>query len=121
MAKHNQMLVFFYAYTHVYVPITSVIFLQVILMAKLYLVPVSYHSYRHIYAHLITRVMKLSHKMKDKTLLETSISLCKLIIFFCIQHMVNCLPKSFRKTRKTQIRLLLLKQSDLGFPCLLFG
>ena len=55
-------------------------------MAKLYLVPVSYHSYRHIFALLITPVMKLSHKTKDRTLLETSISLCKLINFFCIQH-----------------------------------
>ena len=30
------------------------------------------------------------------------------------------LPKMPRQTAKTQIRLLLKKQSDLGLPCLLF-
>ena len=32
----------------------------------------------------------------------------------------HCLPKRSRQTVQTQIRLLLRKQSDLGFPCLLF-
>ena len=32
----------------------------------------------------------------------------------------SCLPKRPRPTVKTQIRLLLKKQSDQGLPCLLF-
>ena len=32
----------------------------------------------------------------------------------------GCLTKRSRQTRQTQIRLLLMKQSDRGLPCLLF-
>ena len=32
----------------------------------------------------------------------------------------KCLPKRPRQTGQTQIRLLLMKQSDQGLPCLLF-